>query len=242
MTVYDHDGIAAAFSEGILQIQTEVMEVCIRNTEGTMTAGDKVWHFVQPEPILTVTAAEEDNNGRSIPHLRLTLETASGSETWRLYPDLPFVCTDCHPDARSFSLDARHVQITAVELVDKTDHHDSLVKTDVHTFYRKYTGRGNLFLLEETIRDRALLLVKHAPCPDSAVRRVDCDLYVDGKAVLQGCGYGAAYGIGRPAALFALYRRLYGKFCCQPEVNFIMSNTWGDRSRDAAMREDFVLR
>ncbi|MBQ8641523.1 MAG: alpha-galactosidase [Clostridia bacterium] len=244
MYIYDQMGIRIAFDGGILCIDSKVLTLRIDGNSGVMTADGCRWNFVQPEAILSVSAAEADNNGRSEPHVRLTLQTASGSENWTLFPDQPFICTDCHPDGRVFSLNTRHIQITSVELVDKTDYHDSLVKTEVHQYYKKHTARGNMFLLEDAPGNRGLLLVKHAPCPDSAVRRAEADLLADsgGNVVLYGCRYGAAYGAGQPEKLFAAYRRLYRKLCCQPAVSFIMSNTWGDRSRDAAMREDFVLR
>jgi len=189
MILYDRNGITVAFSEEKLEITTAVMHIAVEQQDGTMTTGEKLWRFCQPEPILSAAVSEADNNGRSIPYVCLTLNTASGAENWTLYPDVPFICTDHHPDGRIFRLPARHIQITSVELVDKTDHHDSLVKTDVHQFYKKYTGRGNLFLLEDIVQDSGLLLVKHAPCPGSAVRRAAEDLLVDGNVHLRGCGY-----------------------------------------------------
>ena len=242
MTIYSQNGISVDFADSRLEIRTDVLQILVENTEGSITANGKTWYFKQPMPVTTVSAEESDNNGRSAPHLRLTLKTAEDREVWSVFPSIPLFCTDCHPDDRVFLPHSPHLQITAVELVDRTDHNDSLVMTDTRFFYRKYAGRGNLFLMEDAADESGLLLVKHAPGPDSAVRRAPEDLYIDSKIHLCGCRYGAAYGVGSPGELFAAYRRLYAALCCQPEVNFIMSNTWGDRSRDAAMREDFVLR
>ena len=149
MIIYDRNGITVEFSEEKLKVTTAVLCAAVHQQEGILTAGERKWQFQQPEPILSVRVTETDNNGRSAPYVCLTLETASAAENWTLYPDLPFICTDRHPDGRIFRLPGRHIQITSVELVDKTDHHDSLVKTDVHSFYKRYNGRGNLFLLED---------------------------------------------------------------------------------------------
>jgi len=248
MQIYDYSDtciMSIEGSDGRLEIITPVMQVTVDGHEGCLQSGERKWQFHQPELIRDVKVSQNTNNGRSEPCTVITLQYENGSENWYLYPYLPFLCTECHPDGRSFTLGTPHIQLTYVELVDRTDHHDSLVKESVHQYYKHHKAKGNMFLLEDAVQDRGLLIVKHSPGPDSAVRRAhDGDLVLDnsGKAILRGCGYGAAYGVGSPAVLFDEYKKLYGSLCVKPEVNFIMSNTWGDRSRDAAMKEDFVLR
>jgi len=245
MILYNNQNMLIEFADGKLQICMPALQVIVAGKEGILQNGERKWNFTQPEEILDVTLTWEDNEGRSAAYMHLCLQYASGSEYWYLYPKYPFLCTECHPDGRTFTLGTPHIQLTSVELVDKTDHHDSLLKESVHQYYKYHKARGNMFLLEDTVQDRGLLIVKHSPCPDSAVRRAaDGDLVLDynGNAILRGCGYGAAYGVGAPEELYDAYKCLYGSLCIKPEVNFIMSNTWGDRSRDAAMKEDFVLR
>lgn len=224
---------------GGLEIITDVLQITVNGREGFLQNNGRKWQFVQPEPILDVQILQENSN-----RVTLELRYENGTETWSLFPHLPFLCTDGHPDGRVFELASPHIQLTSVEMVDRTDHHDSLVKESVHQHYKWHKARGNLFLLNDYAQDRGLLLVKHSPCPDSAVRRApDGDLSLaDGKACLRGCGYGAAYGVGTPSELFDLYKQLYTELCDRTGVNFIMSNTWGDRSRDSAMKEEFVLR
>ncbi|MBR5446591.1 MAG: alpha-galactosidase [Clostridia bacterium] len=245
MQIYRKDETSIDFAEGVLQIGMPAFRVEVNGNEGILQNGERTWRFVQPEKILGVTLEPDDNGGRSVPFMRLVLQYANGSENWYFYPDLPFLCTDCHPDGRSFRLSSTHVQLTSVEFVDRTDHYDSLVKESVHQCYKIHKAKGNMFLFDDYVNTSGLLIVKHSPCPDSAVRRApEGDLILDysGNMTLKGCGYGAAYGVGKPDTLFAAYKKLYGSLCRQPEVNFIMSNTWGDRSRDSAMKESFVLR
>jgi len=227
------------FHDGCLEIITDVLRISVSGREGYLQSSGRKWQFVQPEPIREIQVSQKTND-----RLLLTLRYENGAETWTLFPHLPFLCTDCHPDERVFALASPHIQLTAVEMADRTDHHDSLVKESVHQHYKSHKARGNLFLLDDYARNRGLLLAKHSPCPDSAVRRAsDGDLILSGdKAHLRGCGYGAAYGVGKPSELFDLYKHLYTGLCEQTGTNFIMSNTWGDRSRDSAMKEEFVLR
>ncbi len=238
------DGIRVGFESGRLEIKTPVLEILADGNEGYLQGKGVRWTFTQPEAILDVRVIPENGGETDPAGIRLELRYADGTEIWQLYPHLPFVCTDCHPDGRVFDLASPHIQLTTVEMVDRTDHHDSLVKESVHQHYKSHRARGNMFLLDDYAKQRGLLLVKHSPCPDSAVRRApDGDLCLrDGRAELSGCGYGAAYGVGAPSELFAQYRLLYAELCGRKESNFIMSNTWGDRSRDRAMKEEFVLR
>lgn len=231
--------IMVGFHDNRLEVTTDILQICVDGREGFLQSNDRKWQFVQPEPILDVRVSRENSS-----RITLKLRYETGVEIWAVYPGLPFLCTDCHPDGRVFTLASAHIQLNAVEMVDRTDHHDSLVKESVHQHYKSHKARGNLFLLDDYAQDRGLLLVKHSPCPDSAVRRAsDGDLVLaDGKACLRGCGYGAAYGVGVPSQLFEQYKQLYVCLCERNGVNFIMSNTWGDRSRDSAMKEDFVLR
>lgn len=226
------------FQDGRLEIITDVLTVSVDSSEGYLQSSDRKWKFVQPEPILDVHILHD-----SSPFCRLELLYADKTENWFFAPGLPFLCTGCHPDGRVFFLPSPHIQLTSVEMADRTDHRDSLVKESVHQHYKSHKAAGNMFLLDNYAEDSGLLLVKHSPCPESAVRRASGGdiLLQDGKAHLYGCGYGAAYGVGTPSELFELYKRLYAAMCDRTGANFIMSNTWGDRSRDRAMKEEFVL-
>ncbi|MBR4961568.1 MAG: alpha-galactosidase [Clostridia bacterium] len=245
MQIYKQDGVFIDFSDGVLRMEMPAFRAEVNGNKGLLQNKESIWHFVQSDTILGVTLETDDNGGRSAPFMRLVLQYENGSESWYFYPELPFLCTDCHPDGRNFRRSSPHVQLTSVELVDRTDHFDALVRESVHQCYKVHKAKGNMFLFDDYVKDSGLLIVKHSPCPDSAVRRApDGDLYMDysGNIMLKECGYGAAYGVGKPSELYDLYKKLYGSLCVKPEVNFIMSNTWGDRSRDAAMKEEFVLR
>ncbi len=230
---------------GKFEITTDILHISVNENEGFLQSGDFKWHFVQPEEILDVHVTQKSKDKNSADCFVFELKYKNGSENWYIYPDLPFLCTECHPDGRIFTLTSPHIQLTTVELADVTDDNDSLVKESVHQYYKSHKARGNMFLIEDYLQNSGLLIVKHSPCPDSAVRRApdgDLCLNKNGQAVLNGCGYGAAYGVGDPKELFDLYKKLYTNICDLPKMNFIMSNTWGDRSKDRAIKEDFVLR
>ncbi|MBQ7313307.1 MAG: alpha-galactosidase [Clostridia bacterium] len=236
---HDSGSMEIGFQDGCLEINTGVLQIAVNGREGFLQSGGRKWQFAQPETIMDIRITEKTND-----RVAMELRYETGTETWTLFPELPFLCTDCHPDERVFALSSSHIQLTAVEMVDRTDHHDSLVKESVHQHYKSHKAKGNLFLLDDYAQNRGLLMAKHSPCPDSAVRRApDGDLHLSADKVrLHGCGYGAAYGVGKPSELFELYKLLYTSLCERTGANFIMSNTWGDRSRDSAMKEEFVLR
>jgi len=242
--ITDKDCIAdVRFDNGKLEIITDVLKIAVEGKKGFFQSNGRKWQFVQPEQIIDVKVSYKNNRGNTDCCV-VELFYEKGIEKWYLYPHLQFLCTERHLDERTFILESPHIQITTVEMVDKTDFNDSLVNESVHQYYRCHKSTGNMFMLEDYAADSGLLLVKHSPCPGSAVRRApDGDLYVDDNIInLRGCGYGAAYGVGIPSELFDGYKRLYANLCEQQDLNFIMSNTWGDRSCDGAMKEEFVLR
>ena len=236
-------GVRIFWDKSRLEIETDVLKIVLSGNNGFLLSDGQKWRFFQPDKIMNVHVLREKRRRNCCFSVKLQYE--NGDEIWHFYPGLPFLCSECHLDNRVFDLDSPHVQITSVELADKTDHRDSLVKESVHQYYNTYNSKGNMFLLEDYVNGRGLLIVKHSPCPESAVRySQDGDLCVTfgGKVHLRGCEYGAVYGIGNPEELFDNYKELYKRMCSLPEKNFIMSNTWGDRSRDKAMNEEFVLR
>ena len=238
---YNKNSVKISFTDGKLTILTDAMQLEVSGRNGFIENSGQRWVFSQPDELRGVTVNEI--SGRSADYLSVDLQYANFAENWYFFPSLPFFCTQSHPDERVFRLDSSHIQLTTVEMTDRTDHHDSLVHESVHEHYKTHAARGNMFLIDDYAGNRGLLIVKHSPCPDSAVRRApEGDLCLDTNAHLRGCGYGAAYGVGDPNELFDLYKELYRLLGTSASANFIMSNTWGDRSRDKALKEDFVLR
>ena len=161
----------------------------------------------------------------------------------------------------SFGMDMPHVKAERITLVDRTDRNDWYIRRESETLYNHAENAldGSLFLLDDYTRASALLVVKEAPCPASQLLREPAakDLFlrcrrggyirVAGSGIGEVCAepvyaYGVTVGIGSRDALLSLYKRHYSKVFLGSGRLFAMSNTWGDRSRDAALCEEFMLR
>lgn len=162
----------------------------------------------------------------------------------------------------SFALAPPHLRLTQVVLKDQTDHHNELVFENewlLHPSEKPLALPGCLFYSEDVLTGAGLIFLKEAPLPD--VRPVACphDLLVrTGERHLTFAGHGTdatavggegyafvvlSYRGGRAGRIAALqqYQR-----CLRPYVptrdGMLVSNTWGDRNRDARINEAFMAR
>lgn len=157
-----------------------------------------------------------------------------------------------------FSLPQTHLKVTTVNLYDKTDENDTLLSEHTRVLYPRgeYDADGNLFLFEDYLRGESLLVVKDAPAPSSMLERTAPDLLVHGNqtAELIGSGlregevyenfvscYGSIVGVGDSQTLLRLFKRYYNhEYAPLETANMLMANTWGDRSQDEAISENFI--
>lgn len=155
-----------------------------------------------------------------------------------------------------------HVHLTSVRLHDRTDNNDCLLTEDKTLLYKygRHTSRGNIFIFSSELENKALMLVKESPTHLYDMLSTCDSLIVDGsnEGRLLNCGqgsydkdgwcwlYGSTVGAGDCDinALQSSFRQYYSCQCALPQLKstFVMSNTWGDRSQDARMCEDFVLK
>ena len=161
---------------------------------------------------------------------------------------------DCIPLGR------RHLKLETLTFHDKTDRHDSLLERQTVPLYpRGHLEReGNLFHLMDYPHGDSLLLVKHAPTASSALHRLGPDLMAEGNryAALLGSGidyehlpagrvpcYASAVGVAKTTAIWDAFWAYSTAFSTgDPRHSlFMMSNTWGDRSQDSAVCEEFLL-
>ncbi|MBQ4637944.1 MAG: alpha-galactosidase [Clostridia bacterium] len=157
-----------------------------------------------------------------------------------------------------FSLPKAHLKAKSVRLFDKTDRNDTLVKEDEQLIYSRqnYTCEGNILILSDYISGVSLMVIKDAPTHLSSVGSCGVDFYIrSGLLSVVGTGfdgsiengaslYGSIAGIGKTEDIEMLYKR-YDNETALGDKNrrtFVMSNTWGDRSRDASLCEEFMLR
>ncbi len=157
-------------------------------------------------------------------------------------------------------LEVKHLKVTHVKLYDQTDHHDHLVEEQTRLCHplRKESFTGNLFIVEDFLNHQGMLLAKVSPTPHAQLNRTQEDLFVQANQAVYCCGSGLSadeistevlptYGwtllLGTPQELPGLYRAHLRRLMsvASREKIFSMSNTWGDRSRDAALNEKFML-
>ncbi|MFP4376578.1 MAG: glycoside hydrolase family 97 catalytic domain-containing protein [Spirochaetales bacterium] len=139
---------------------------------------------------------------------------------------------------------------------DDTDRHDFLVERTACDLYgNDHPHAGNLFVVRDRSTGNAFLMLKDGPTLHSSLQR-NCDEFFwrDGAACgIRGSGidpaelfptafaqsYGAILGVGEQAQeLLRTYLAVTG-----PRIGrtpFMLSNTWGDRNRDAALNEQFA--
>lgn len=151
-----------------------------------------------------------------------------------------------------------HPWLAQVILRDQTDAHNELVFENEWLLHPNEAGvqlQGNLFFVEDNLTGEGLIFVKHAPLPHARPVPCPADLSARGRGPLLrflGHGAGPEGGDGYPFALLA-YRggsagriaALQGYQRClrayDPERDgLFLSNTWGDRSRDACINDAFL--
>lgn len=145
----------------------------------------------------------------------------------------------------------RHLRFTQVTLKDQTDSHNELVFEHEWLLGPNEAPielPGNIFFVENTLTKAGLLFLKQAPLPHARPVKSDWDAQVSpGERRLRFAGQGypfvlLAYSGGRFGRIEALqtYQRQLRRYDPARDGMFL-SNTWGDRSRDARINEAFIL-
>ncbi len=155
-----------------------------------------------------------------------------------------------------------HLDVACVRFFDVSDRCNNYVQTRrVQTFRLQQPLAGNLLLCRDRLADRALFLLKEAPCSDSQLASPgfdfivrDTELQVVGAGLLPediGAddwtrGYGFALGIsgGTEFDLLTALRDYQHRLrAWRPDRDeMVMLNTWGDRGNTARVDEPGVLR
>ncbi len=149
-------------------------------------------------------------------------------------------------------LSPAHLRFTQVTLRDQTDIHDQLVFENqwlVSPIEGPLKLEGNVFFVEDTLTNAGLLFLKQAPLPHARPVKSEWDAQMIGGARrlrFAGQGYPfalMAYSGGRAGRIKTLqiYQRQLRRYDSQRDGMFL-SNTWGDRSRDARINEAFMLK
>lgn len=147
-----------------------------------------------------------------------------------------------------------HTKLTTIRVLDETDAHNELVTETEYLLYKraKEYYNGSIFVLDDYVQDKAIMLVSENYVTGKKFN-IQQDLVIDGAfAGVYGDAFdaesdtytyigGATLVMGKKRDLPEVYKSFYTKlYRC--EENFIMSNTWGDRNRDCAVCEEFILK
>lgn len=159
----------------------------------------------------------------------------------------------------TFHLDQQHVRLTQVILQDQTDIHNELVFEKewlLHPAERELLLSGNLFVFEDLLTGTGQIVIKAEALPHARPYALRADLRVrPGKrggfdvSVLGAPEESGAQwmlldfqgNIGRSAALHA-FQQSQRPDTPAHRIPHFLSNTWGDRSRDDHIQQEFILR
>jgi alpha-galactosidase len=175
-------------------------------------------------------------------------ETATGVELAGKKVAVP----DTNDSLEDIELAPEHLRFSQVTLLDQTDRHNELVSECQWLLMPNEATLqlpGNVFFVENPLNGAGLLFVKQAPLPHARPEKTEWDAQVfAAKRRLRFAGQGypfvlLAYQGGRTGRIEALqtYQRQLRRFDPARDGKFL-SNTWGDRSRDARINESFILK
>ena len=154
--------------------------------------------------------------------------------------------------AETLALEPQHLRVTQVMLMDQTDNHNELVSEREWLLMlneAKFDVQGCVLTAENVIDATGLAFVKFAPLPHARQDKTAVDFNVNPGARSVASifnGYPVAViayrggRVGRIRALHAFQRDL--REYRSSRDGLFLSNTWGDRSRDARINEAFLLK
>ncbi|KRE59783.1 alpha-galactosidase [Paenibacillus sp. Soil750] len=156
-----------------------------------------------------------------------------------------------------------HCRWTSIQFLDQTDTNNNLVSRDTGLLYvnEKRSLQGNLLFLTKTLHESGLLIIKEGPTKLGIFGNYRMEFQFRGKRLsLEGTGlseedlrqkeditsYGVTVGVydgtmlGGYNLLETYHRNLRPHN--SDRDSFMMSNTWGDRSKDGAISESFLIK
>lgn len=159
-----------------------------------------------------------------------------------------------------FQPGGNHWQVKTVEFYDVTDWNNNLVLETNVIPYRKNSYRGNLLFAHNPIEDKGLFFLKEAPSSSAQLAYNGSDFMVEfGHFMVTGLGittrdlkkdqwvktYSVVIGVysgnelARLSTLRSYQKNIRKLLPGRDEM--VMMNTWGDRSQDSKINEEFSL-
>lgn len=146
-----------------------------------------------------------------------------------------------------------HIKLTQTRILDETDINNELVSETEFLIYNRYNEyyNGSFFTINDYVHNKAMMVVsegyvtgkKFNTNKDFVINKNFASVFGDDLApFLDTYTYlgGTTYVLGHKNELNNIYKEYYKKLY-KSEETFIMSNTWGDRNRDSAVCEKFIL-
>jgi hypothetical protein len=154
-----------------------------------------------------------------------------------------------------------HWKYKIISFREATDYHDSPVSISLNFPFRQSQEKvGNILIGESIEKDLSLFIIKESPIEKSQSIYPGFDFRFNNEMVsVHGLGisppdleknewkraYGFAIGLSsleewEQKAAMLTYQKQIRKFIPQRDGMFL-SNTWGDRSRDSRMNEEFII-
>lgn len=219
--------------------------------------------FIRTEISLLPEGSKPDKDGLLIQAAPTDMTgAASLSAAFRLDDNNTRKSVASNDYCEHLELQELHCSWETVRFFDQTDTHNNLVSKDSGLLYRneQRSLRGNLMLLRNRLHGSGLVLIKEGATSLGHLQDRGMDFRFQGPALsVVGSGIGAddllsqeaitAYGTSvgvydgeayNGYKLIEEYHRSIRRH--NPDRDcFIMSNTWGDRSKDGRVCEEFLL-
>ena len=157
------------------------------------------------------------------------------------------------------TLQGQNFQLTQVTLWDRTDRHDELVRTKTQRIAdnKTRTLTGSIFVVENILDHHGLIFIRQSPMPNSRPLRPELDIKLQKQQnhliiKLYRADYEQEKGLWhvipfqggafeRICALQTWQRSLRPDTPLYRIPRFV-TNTWGDRSRDSRITEQFIIK
>jgi len=202
-----------------------------------------MWLFPEAGGVLITQTAGETDSGSS---QEKVVTTGSESDTSKNKGAQSVAGAD------TLRFKSIHLRVTDIQLMDQTDRHDELLSEREWLLMSNEAGfeiKGCVLGVEDVITGCGIVFVKFAPLPHARHDKEAVDFKVDpransvsamlGDAPSAAIAYrGGSVGFTRAMQNFQRSLRNYRA----GRDGLFLSNTWGDRSRDARIKEAFLLK
>lgn len=216
---------------------SQTMNVHYSVKDGVLTLGNDLF-CKSFEGVESVTAAERDENGLSLPFTELTAVGDGRTRRYCVWPDLAVVYMPDYDEKNLMTLAGDHWIVRNVKLNAFTDEYDTLTEeSTVHMFQHNVRNRkGEIFILENPEDGNAMVIISETPDHQTATLNI-----LKGVLTVENGKNALALGFCKMGEGEALCRAYYRHARnCRGLVT--MSNTWGDRNGFSRVCRDFVLR